>query len=240
MDVKLLFGSFFVDRVCERTAHGLWEEPYNAVSSLFFLVTAWAVYRYRRKAPELKRHKFIGDVFFLNFVIVLIGIGSFTFHTFSTKWAEIMDKIPIVIFILGYFFSFLIRTMRLDWFEMAIAFLAFGGMTYTLVDQFPGAFNDSIAYLSSMTALIVIAIYLNMNNRPSARHFLLAALVGCISLFFRAVDNGVCAVFPFGTHFLWHTLNSVLIYILMVQLVRNVNRRGRLIREAKLAKKGRI
>jgi threonine/homoserine/homoserine lactone efflux protein len=64
--------------------------------------------------------------------------------------------------------------------------------------------------------------------------FLIASLVGVVSLFMRSIDNAVCNVFPLGTHFMWHGFNSLLIYILMRQLIRNVNRRERMLREANI------
>ena len=53
-----------------------------------------------------------------------------------------------------------------------------------------------------------------------------------MSLFCRAIDREICDVFPLGSHFLWHTLNATLLYILLKQLVRNVNRVARLKRLA--------
>jgi hypothetical protein len=61
---------------------------------------------------------------------------------------------------------------------------------------------------------------------------MLAAIVGVCSLFCRAIDREVCDLFPVGTHFLWHMLNATLLYILLKQLVRNVNRVARLKRMA--------
>jgi hypothetical protein len=88
--------------------------------------------------------------------------------------------------------------------------------------------NDSIGYLSSMIALIAIAVHLHLRARPSSQYFMLAALIGVMSLFFRVVDREVCDVFPFGTHFLWHSCNATLLYILLKQIIRNVNRDARL------------
>jgi hypothetical protein len=36
-----------------------------------------------------------------------------------------------------------------------------------------------------------------------------------VSLTFRTVDNAVCSALPFGTHVVWHTLNGVLLTILL-------------------------
>ena len=43
----------------------------------------------------------------------------------------------------------------------------------------------------------------------------LAAGVFTLSVAFRTVDIAVCAAFPLGTHFLWHSLNGVVLYLLL-------------------------
>ena len=138
----------------------------------------------------------------------------------------------IVLFIVIYFWSILFRIGRCNLFQATVAFIAFVGASHTLVAQFPNAINDSIGYLSSMMALIMIAVYLHLKARPSSQHFMLAAIVGVVSLFCRAIDREVCPMFPLGTHFLWHMLNASLLYILLRQLIRNVNREARLKRMA--------
>ncbi len=77
-----------------------------------------------------------------------------------------------------------------------------------------------------MLALIMIAVYLHLKARPSSQYFMLAAIIGCVSLFCRAIDRAVCPQFPFGTHCLWHMLNATLLYILLKQIIRNVKPRG--------------
>ena len=136
----------------------------------------------------------------------------------------------IVVFIVLFFISIIMRIGKTNLFQTIICIMAFVFTTHFFVTQFPNALNDSIGYLSSMGALVMIAIYLNMKRRPSSQQFLLAALLGVISLFFRSVDNGVCETFPIGTHFLWHCLNAALIYVVMKQLIRNVNREARIAR----------
>jgi hypothetical protein len=143
-----------------------------------------------------------------------------------------LDMVAIVAFINVFFISTMVRIVRCGWFETAVCYMAFAGSTHILVNTFPNAMNDSIAYLSTMTTLILIALYLNLKRRNTARMFLVAAILGVVSLFFRAIDNAVCVEVPIGTHFLWHSLNATLIYILMMQLIRNVNRRARMLRDA--------
>ncbi len=217
--------------LCERTAAGFLAEPLNALTSFLFLFVGLALVRFYRKQPKL-HGKIIWDVQLLLGLVFCIGAASLTFHTMPGEYTELADIAFIVIFINVYFFSAMFRIAHCNWFQTIVCYLAYAGSTYMLVHQFPHAFNDSIGYLSSMTALIMIALYLNMKRRPSSRMFLLAALTGVISLFLRSVDNAVCGILPTGTHFLWHGCNALLVYLLMQQLIRNVNRRERLLQMA--------
>jgi len=219
--------------LCERHAHGPLEEPLNMLSNMLFLLVAFALIRYYRTHPDLKG-KWIWDLHILTGLVMLIGIGSTVFHSFPSPTTELMDIIPIVLFIVLFFISIIVRVGRTGPFETVICLMAFVFTTHFFVTQFPNAMNDSIGYLSSMGALVMIAIYLHMLRRPSSHQFLLAALLGVISLFFRSVDNEVCDVIPIGTHFLWHTLNAALIYVVMKQLIRNVNREARIERARRL------
>lgn len=215
--------------LCERTASGPFEEPLNVLSNILFFMVALSLFRYYRTHPDLK-DKWIWDLHVLTVLTVFIGVGSMTFHSFPTRITELMDIIPIVIFIIIFFLSIIVRVGKTNLFQTIICFMAFAGCTHFFVTQFPNALNDSIGYLSSMGALVMIAIYLHLKRRPSSHQFLLAALLGVISLFFRSVDNSVCDTLPIGTHFLWHSLNAALIYVIMKQLIRNVNREARLAR----------
>jgi hypothetical protein len=47
-----------------------------------------------------------------------------------------------------------------------------------------------------------------------------------VSLAFRSVDNVVCDVVPIGSHFLWHVLNALLLYVLMSGLIEHSERRS--------------
>ncbi len=213
--------------LCERTAIGAFEEPLNVLSNMLFFAVAIALIRYYRTHPDLMGN-WIWDLHILTGLIILIGVGSTVFHTLPNAITELMDIIPIVVFIVLFFTSIIVRVGKTGVFQTIICLLAFTGTTHFFVTQFPNALNDSIGYLSSMGALVMIAIYLHMKRRPSSHQFLLAALLGVISLFFRSVDNSACEVLSTGTHFLWHTLNAALIYVVMKQLIRNVNREARL------------
>lgn len=213
--------------VCERTMHGPMAEPLNVISSLLFMIVAIATYRYYHRNEDIQR-RWIWDIHVLTVLTFIIGLNSMVFHSFPTPTTELMDTVPIVMFIMIYFTSVLFRIGRCTLFQAGICLIAFVGFSHMLVSQFPRAMNDSIGYLSSMIALIVIAVHLHLRARPSSQYFMLASLIGVVSLFCRVIDREVCDVFPFGTHFLWHCCNATLLYILLKQIIRNVNRDARL------------
>jgi hypothetical protein len=217
--------------VCERTSHSFLAEPLNVISSFAFIFVAVAIYRLYHRHEDLQK-KWIWDVHALTFLTFLIGINSIVFHMFPNRTTELADTLTIVLFIVLYFWSVLFRVARTTIFQAVVCFVAFVGFSHILVAQFPNSLNDSIGYLSTMIALIMIAVHLHLRARPSSQHFMLAAIVGVCSLFCRAIDRAVCDEIFFGTHFIWHMLNATLLYILLKQLVRNVNRLARLKRLA--------
>ncbi len=217
--------------VCERAALGPLAEPLNVLSSFAFMFVAVAIYRHYHRHEDIKG-KWIWDVHALTFITFIIGFNSVVFHAFPSPLTEMADTLTIVLFIILYFWCVLFRIGRTTKFQAFVCFVAFVGFSHMLVAQFPHSLNDSIGYLSSMIALIVIAVHLYLKARPSATHFLMASIVGVVSLFCRAIDREICPMVPTGTHFLWHMLNATLLYILLKQLVRNVNRVARLKRMA--------
>lgn len=219
--------------LCERTDPTYFlGEPLNTLTNLGFVIAAIMLLKYMLSIREDLKGFWIWDIYLLVFMTFCIGIASFFFHTMPSPFTEMADMAFIVTFIVIYFTSALFRIAKCNWLQAFIGLVAYAGGTHMLVTAFPNAMNDSIGYLSSMTALIIFALHLNMKRRFSARKFLVASIIGVASLFFRSVDNYVCDMIPFGTHFLWHTLNAVLIFILVKQLIRNVNRRARMLRKA--------
>jgi hypothetical protein len=151
------------------------------------------------------------DVYFLNLCMVFIGLASVGFHMTPSFYTELADVVFIITFIIVYFTSAMFRIANLGKFAVVICMMAFLFTTNSLVKYFPNALNDSIGYLSSMGALIFIALFLNIKRRAAASSFLLASILGMVSLFFRVVDREVCDQLHTGTHFLWHLCNSLLL-----------------------------
>ncbi len=221
-----------IDIYCERTSAAFWAEPVNAVSNAAFLVAAGAAYLLWRRAGGRD-----GPALALIIVVAVVGIGSFLFHTFANRWSLLADVLPIMAFIYGYFVLAMRRFLGLGVaaaLAVTGAFLAFNASFEGIWERAlgPGAptLNGSVGYLPPAAALVAVGARLAARapsatypglDRLAARSLFLAAAVFALSLTFRTVDHASCAVIPVGTHFLWHSLNAVVLYLLVQGAIRH-------------------
>ncbi len=198
-----------VDLYCERTDPSFWAEPFNAVTNAAFLIAALAAFvRWRRGGAK------DWSVLALIVVTAAIGVGSFIFHTVATSGAAKFDTIPIAVFIYGYLLFALRRFHNLSLLVSLGILLAFSAFNYAEAMIVPrGALNGSHAYLPALAALVAVAW--PMRRHEAGRWLFAAAATLAVSLTFRSIDMAVCDVLPLGTHFLWHSLNGLALYLLL-------------------------
>lgn len=209
--------SEFAGRYCERSGPGFWDEPVNALSNLAFILAAFAAWILWRKR---------GSRDFPALLLILagfsVGVGSFLFHTHTRHWTWLADVIPIAIFIGGYLLLALYRYCRFSLAHSIGLLAAYEAMTVVVLRNVPPAFlNRASGYLLALGALLVIGLPLYFRKQSSPQQseaglaLLRAAAVFALSLFFRTIDLAVCRALPAGTHFLWHILNALVIYVLL-------------------------
>jgi hypothetical protein len=80
--------------------------------------------------------------------------------------------------------------------------------------------NGSGQYLPALAALGVFAAVTQWRRHPIRRWALAAALTFVLSLLFRTFDLHLCEMLPMGTHFMWHLLNAVMLWLLLIGLIR--------------------
>jgi len=218
---------------CERGHDpGFWAEPLNAVSNAAFLIAAVFAFRDWLRTPPERRGAVEAALIALTAVI---GVGSFLFHTFATVWAVYADTIPIATFMLAYVGYMLRRLVRAPWLLVAgglgvffIALRTFRAVTsckqaaWLPVTAEAGArcLNGSVGYLPALGALAISTVWLAALGRRSWRPIGLATITFLASMTFRTLDLELCTVTRVaghlrGTHFLWHTLNGVTLYLLL-------------------------
>lgn len=227
---------------CERGQDpGFWAEPFNAVTNFGFvlagLLTLWLLMRRPAEESRLLRSLLVLNLF-------IIGIGSFLFHTYATPWAALADVIPIGVFMLGYLGYALYVFARLPLF---LTIPAIAGFAYVIqlatgfdcrslglrleILETTNCLNGSFGYVPALAAMLLIGLWLAIRRHPAAPYIVGAGLVFLVSISFRATDWVFCQDISFmgrarGTHFLWHTLNSVVLFLLVLGAVRHGGRRN--------------
>jgi Ceramidase len=202
-----------IDLYCERTDALLWAEPANALSNAAFLIAAATAFWSWRRAGSRD-----WPALALIIVAAAVGLGSFAFHTVATRGAELGDVIPIAIFIYGYLLLALRRFLHLSA-SVSVAIVigyAVGAQALSWLAP-PSALNGSIGYLPALVALIVVA---RTTRGPVRRGLELTVMIFTVSLALRTIDLAACETFPLGTHFLWHLLNAVVLYVLLRTAIR--------------------
>ena len=196
-----------LDLYCERTGAELLSEPVNALTNVAFFIAAWLLWRDARRRGVLS-----GEVQLLVWLIVAIGIGSALFHTFATRWAHLLDLTPILVFQLA--FLWLYARRALGWRHVAAAALAAAFLLVALyARQFSDLASGSITYVPALVALALLGTYHRVARKAGPWLLPAAAGVFTLSLALRTVDQAVCPWLPLGTHFFWHLLNPVVLYL---------------------------
>ncbi len=195
-----------IDLYCERTEPGLWAEPLNLVTNLVFLITAYFAWRLTEK-----RGLHNAETALLCALIAAIGIGSGLFHAFATRWAAAADVIPIALYQIAYLWIYGGRVIAWAWPTrlLAVAALITGVLLCT---QLFHLLNGSLTYAPAFIMLLGLGIYHARHVRPEPRLLLIATGVLSLSLIARSTDMALCGQLPSGTHFIWHTLNGLVLY----------------------------
>jgi hypothetical protein len=220
-----------VDHYCERTSDAWLAEPINALTNLAFLVAGWAAWRLFSRHSALSEDRLLAVVIF---VIPVVGLGSFLFHTIATRWAEWGDVIPILIFMLLYLWLAMTRFFDWPlWLKLAI-FSTFFFATFGLEAVVPGrVLWGGAMYLPTVAAFLFLGVASARWTGRVQKTFLLAVAVFMLAFTFRTLDTPLCAYLPIGTHFMWHLLNAALLYLLVRAMTLHGSRVGLAVASAK-------
>ena len=189
---------------CERTDLTYWSEPLNALSNLGFVIAAYILWRRSggNRPAQL-----------LCVLLLLVGIGSWLWHTHAEAWAGALDVIPIVLFTLVYIY--LANRYYLNWSAATSALGAAAYIPYSfglgMVFGMLPFFSVSAGYWPLPVLIVVYASVLRRRAVSTSENLATGALILCVSLAFRSIDGSLCPSIPFGTHFVWHILNAVML-----------------------------
>jgi hypothetical protein len=203
-----------IDIYCERTSAVFWAEPLNAISNLSFILAGAALLiLYRHHDRGVQRIPF--DSAALIFMVFVIGVGSFLFHTFANTWSMMMDVGPILVyqlFLLGFYAR---RVIGLNRYRTGMILLGFIVLGQTMKSIFPEETLEWVPDVRPGLSSFCSGMAFFMLATHQKERFLLlgAAGVFLVSLTFRSVDMTVCPALPVGVHYMWHLLNGILLYM---------------------------
>lgn len=225
-----------VFRYCERGQDaGFWAEPLNAVSNVGFLVVAGLAARRLTCGDPSPGGPLVpgrSSLVLLTVLVALIGLGSFLFHTFATRWSRLADVLPIGIFMVAYLGFALRSFLGWSWGRILVAVAVFvavsgiaasiscsvGPMAITRFAREP-CLKGTMGYAPALVALLLVAALLR-EQHPAGPRLLTAAGMFLAAMILRWVDRDVCPYTwllgsPRGTHALWHLLNAATLYVLL-------------------------
>ena len=201
-----------IDIYCERLDIGIWAEPINAVTNVAFILASIFMWLRCKNLVECR---------VLSFLLFSIGCGSFLFHTFAQTWAAILDVAAILIFILTYIF--IANRSFLAWSKMVSVFGVILFFPYQLLlanilsnIQF---FGSSVQYIPVAILIFIYSGLLRKTEPNLSRGLLIGAIILCLSIVFRIIDEPLCSILSIGTHFVWHILNAIMLSW-MIEILR--------------------
>jgi len=195
-----------VDIYCERLDASFLAEPINAISNLSFIVAGFFLWRLRSSRSKL-----------MAILIILIGLGSFSFHTFANRLTGLLDVLAIALYLVAFAFmipkqwsrnSILIQlgSVLLLILSIVLAQLLISHLKPALPWLPPGV------YLGAWLALIIFTLVTQYSNPSAARFLWMAVIVFPASLLSRQIDMPLCDSIG-GSHWLWHLLNGLTLYL---------------------------
>ncbi len=204
-----------VDVYCERTGPGFWSEPINAWTNVAFIVAGFVVLWARRKSSLGST----GVIAALPWLLMLVGAFSFAFHTFANRLTGLLDVLGIAIFVVAYitaYFPVVAAWSRVRVAGLVLAVLALSVIipaTASRLVDLPGPILSTLSYLPAWLATVLAALTAARRQSPATVFLTLAAGLFILSAAARSLDAWSCNFTPFGTHFLWHLLNGVVLML---------------------------
>jgi hypothetical protein len=198
---------------CERCGPGLFDEPINAASNAVFLVAAWAAWRVGSRLGVLSP-----GLWALIVLSASVGIGSALWHTFATSWAMVLDIVPILLFQVTFLWLYGRHVAGLPRAVVAVILGVYVATGFWLT-RYDAWLNGSIVYAPAVALAWAVGVYHAQSGRPWRLALLGSAGVFCLALVCRSIDLVICRQLPIGTHFLWHLLNGLVVYLAMSVLI---------------------
>ncbi len=220
-DVQSQTTLSYIDGYCERAGNAdAMAEPLNLVTNIAFIIGAILVFRMLRFYKQITVKNW--DIILLTALLAIIGFGSGAYHAMPNSLTVKLDVIPIEAFIFIFIAVFFIRVIEVRKIVAGAILLAFLGCTVFFGNNIsPDTLNGTIMYVPTYFMMIIMILLMGfMKQNPLYLHLINTTVIWTFSLAFRTVDMQICSyTHHIGTHFMWHLLNAIVLYRLLVLVV---------------------
>jgi ceramidase len=201
---------------CERIGNGFFGEPLNLFTNFLFILSAYLAWCILAKSSVLnKRYLRV-----LVALIALVGIGSFIFHATPNEFTILLDAVPIYIFII-LSLLFLLKKLTESWLYSVGLGALIASILVGASALLPSNFlNGSFRHVLILLTVFVILLWMLKKYGKVALGLIPVLVLYVLAITARSVDQLVCMVIPFGTHFIWHILNAAVCYFVIAFLIK--------------------
>lgn len=218
---------------CERgTNPELLAEPINAASNAAFVLAGLLGLLLVLWRPRDERS---ADHVLLPVLVLFIGFGSLAFHLYADRGTALADVVPIAVFMLVYLGFALNRFLGVPpgiTVLLVIGFTAIMALAsqvqcssgaigfFAAPPDAKACLNGSVFYLPALAAMIAIGLLLHERGHKAAPWLLWGAAIFAVSVTLRSLDMALCDRVVIdgrkvGTHFAWHVLNALALFLLL-------------------------
>jgi len=186
---------------------GFWAEPLNAISNASFLIAAgFALHLAKR------RNAMTPLTLTLITIAATVGVGSFLFHTATSPLTKWLDIGPIALF------QVLVFWVVCRWMLGMSQGVSVGVAATIVVASFAlmpisAVLKGSLFYLPSLIAMSILGAM--WAEKAKSERYLLVNATSCFAIAITARTVDWMVPWSFGTHFLWHLLNGVVVYLVL-------------------------
>lgn len=188
-----------------------WAEPLNAVSNASFLIAAAFAFYFATRRNALNPTSLA-----LIVMAGVIGCGSFIFHTVPNRLTMWLDIIPIALFQVCFLWLAMNKMLRFNGGVSAAVVIGVVGTSFAL-RPIHDVLNGSLFYMPTLFAILVLGT--KWADRTQTEPYLLISAAGCFALAVAARTVDWMVPWQTGSHFVWHLLNGIVIYLTLRALV---------------------
>ncbi len=197
---------------CEQAAFSDVFEPLNGITNFAFIIAGIVLFfRFKKQAISSLPAKILAAL------LIAVGIGSLAWHTYRNDFTFWIDTIPIYLFVVYYLWVYVSHSVH----KLPLRILFFLGffiytpvLIYLFQDlQSTKVFgNGSLEYIVALSYFVVLQMYNKAHKKELVKPSLVVVFLFMVSLVFRQLDLVSCDLVGFGTHFMWHIFNAIVLY----------------------------